>query len=129
MFSSNRKTAVQNSNVETLIGASTKLTGNIEATGSVKVDGEYIGNITTKGDIIIGQAGSVKGDLNGANVVVAGKLEGNVKAAALLHISASGRMTGDLETVNLIVEDGGVVNGRVVMTLDEIKRIIMPDEK
>lgn len=126
MFSNLKKNSVQNSGIETLIGESTHLTGSIISSGSIKIEGEFIGDIETKGDIIISQTGSVKGNISGANITVAGMQNGNVASSGLLHITAAGKIMGDIETINLMVEDGGVINGKCIMTLDEIKRIIVP---
>ncbi|MDF2880681.1 MAG: polymer-forming cytoskeletal protein [Clostridiaceae bacterium] len=126
MFSNFKNNAAQNSDIETEIGESTHLTGNIVSSGSVKIDGEFIGDIETKGDIIISQTGSVKGNISGANITIGGLLNGNVVSSGLLHITAAGKVMGDIETINLMVEDGGVINGKCIMTLDEIKRIIIP---
>lgn len=125
MFSNFKSNTAQNSNIETQIGESTHLIGNIVSSGSVKVEGEYTGDIETKGDIIISQTGSVKGNISGANIVISGMQNGNVVSNGLLHITASGKIMGDIETINLMVEDGGVINGKCIMTLDEIKRIIV----
>lgn len=126
MFSNFKKNSDQNSNIETLIGESTHLTGNIISSGSIKIEGEFIGDIETKGDIIISQTGSVKGNISCANITVGGMQNGNVVSSGLLHITAAGKIMGDIETINLMVEDGGVINGKCIMTLDEIKRIIVP---
>ncbi len=126
MFSNFKKNSDQNSNIETLIGESTHVTGNIISSGSIKIAGEFTGDIETKGDIIISQTGSVKGNIICDNITVGGMQRGNVKSNGLLHITAAGKVMGDIETINLIVEDGGIINGKCIMTLDEIKRIIVP---
>lgn len=115
------------SNVETVVGVSTSFTGNINSSGSIKVEGEYTGDIITKGDIILGSVANVKGNLNAVNVKIDGRVEGNIVCSGLLSVGATGKISGNVETTNLSVEDGGVINGMCSMTLDDIKRIIQPE--
>lgn len=126
MFNSQKKTTAINTQIETLIGASANVNGDIDANGTVKVDGQCIGNISSKSDVIVGEVGYVKGNITAVNASISGKVEGNVLCSGLLEISPSGRISGDIQTVNLSVSDGGVVNGNCTMTLDDIKRIIGP---
>ena len=127
MFDSFKKTMDKSSNVETIIGVSTSLVGEINSSSSVKIEGNSTGNVISKGDIIVGNVASIKGDLSGANIKIDGRVEGNVSCGGLLHVGATGKISGNIETVNLSVEDGGVINGNCSMTLDDIKRIIQPD--
>ena len=126
MFDSFKKTMDKNSNVETIIGLSTSLVGDVNSSASVKVDGNFTGNVISKGDIIIGNVANINGDLSGTNIKVDGRVQGNISCGGLLHVGATGKISGNIETVNLSVEDGGVINGNCSMTLDDIKRIIQP---
>ena len=127
MFDNFKKTMDKSSNVETIIGVSTSLVGEINSSASVKIEGNSTGNVISKGDIVIGNVAIIKGDLSGANIRIDGRVEGNVSCGGLLHVSATGKISGNIETVNLSVEDGGVINGNCCMTLDDIKRIIQQD--
>jgi len=129
MFDNFKKTVEKSSNVETIIGVSTSLVGDINSSASVRVDGEFTGNMVSKGDIIVGTVANIKGNLTGVNMNIEGKVEGNIFCSGLLHVGATGKTSGDIETTNLSVEDGGVINGTLSMTLDDIKRIIQPENK
>lgn len=127
MFDSLRKTMDKSSNVETIIGVSTSLVGDVNSSASVKIEGDLTGNVVSKGDIIVGNVASIKGDLTGVNLTIGGRVLGNVVCSGLLQVGATGKISGNIETTNLSVEDGGVINGNCSMTLDDIKRIIQPD--
>ncbi|OFI06069.1 polymer-forming cytoskeletal [Clostridium acetireducens DSM 10703] len=128
MFSSVKKTSNDGPKVETIIGTTTNITGNMEASGSIKVEGQFTGDINGKAEVIISETGYVKGNINAVNVKILGKIDGNINASGILEVAPTGKVTGDIETVNLAVEDGGIINGKCSMTLDDIKRIISPDE-
>lgn len=127
MFDSFKKTMDKDSSVETTIGVSTSLVGDINSSASVSVDGEFTGNMSSKGDIIVGTVANIKGNLTSVNMKIEGRVEGNILCSGLLHVGATGKISGDIETTNLSVEDGGVINGNISMTLDDIKRIIQPE--
>jgi cytoskeletal protein CcmA (bactofilin family) len=85
--------------------------------GLTRIDGEVIGNIKGNGGLIIGENGSVKGDLNVENVVVYGKVHGNIRARSL-EIRASGRVEGDIQVQELVVEKGAIFNGKCSMGVE-----------
>jgi cytoskeletal protein CcmA (bactofilin family) len=85
--------------------------------GLTRIDGEVIGNIKGSGGLIIGESGSVKGDLSVENVVVYGKVNGNIRARSL-EIRASGRVDGDVQVQELMVEKGAIYNGKCSMGVE-----------
>jgi cytoskeletal protein CcmA (bactofilin family) len=133
MFSSGKKSTakkpnVQSSRVDTLIGVSTNISGNINATGIIRVDGNYTGDITTESEVIIGEGGLVKGDIKAQNVSVSGSIEGNIKCSGVLEILPTGNLVGDIETNNLSISEGAVFNGKCSMISQEIKQIAESSE-
>jgi Integral membrane protein CcmA involved in cell shape determination len=74
-------------------------------------------DIKGNGDLIIGEKGYVKGDLNVENLVVYGRIHGNIKAVSL-EIKASGRVEGDIQVQELIVERGAIYNGKCSMEVE-----------
>jgi cytoskeletal protein CcmA (bactofilin family) len=112
MFNSNPKKLSEGSKIDTIIGPSSTLKGTITCTGTIRVDGNHIGDIFSQEDIIIGESGSVKGNLSASSISVSGLLEGNVCARGLLEILPTGKLLGDVEVKNISIGDGAVFNGR-----------------
>lgn len=119
MFKSSKKTRkdIKSSNgaVETLIGKGTKMSGFLQAEGTVRIEGEFEGDINTESDVVIGGEAKVQSVVKGENVTLAGRLEGSVEAAQLLEIRSSGTMLGDINVGNLVVEDGAHFSGNCQM--------------
>lgn len=114
MFSAPRK-PLENVKIDTIIGQNSKLEGKINASGTVRIDGTYIGDIHTDGDVIIGETGIICGNIFSNNVAVTGKVDGNVSCRGLLEILPNGRLLGDIEVKNISISDGAVFNGKCNM--------------
>jgi cytoskeletal protein CcmA (bactofilin family) len=115
MFGRKKETELSSQEVRTILGPGCLFEGNLTIPeGLTRIDGEVIGNIKGNGSLIIGERGSVKGDLSVENVVVYGKVHGNIRARSL-EIRASGRVDGDVQVQELMVEKGAMYNGKCSM--------------
>ena len=119
MLGRKKETELSSQEVRTILGPGCLFEGNLTIPeGLTRIDGEVIGNIKGNGGLIIGESGSVKGDLSVENVVVYGKVQGNIRARSL-EIRASGRVDGDVQVQELIVEKGAIYNGKCSMGVGE----------
>ncbi len=97
------------------IGTGTKITGNIETSESFRIDGEIEGNITSKGRVVIGPSGKIKGDVYCTNSEIHGILEGKITVTELLTLKASSKIFGEIFTAKLSIEPGAVFTGKCDM--------------
>ena len=61
-----------------LISAGTDITGDVKSGGDIRIDGTLTGNLNTKGKVVIGPTGKVKGEVICKNSEVAGLIEGKI---------------------------------------------------
>jgi cytoskeletal protein CcmA (bactofilin family) len=101
--------------ISTILGHDCKFTGDIDAKGSVRVDGEFDGKILSSDSVIVGKGGVVKGEIHAGHAVVSGTVEGNVFAKKKVELEAGARLIGDVESVSLVIEDGVFFEGRSKM--------------
>ena len=119
MLGRKKETELSSQEVRTILGPGCLFEGNLTIPeGLTRIDGEVIGNIKGNGSLIIGERGSVKGDLSVEDVVVYGKVNGNIRARSL-EIRASGRVDGDVQVQELMVEKGAIYNGKCSMGVGE----------
>ncbi|NLM37742.1 MAG: polymer-forming cytoskeletal protein [Firmicutes bacterium] len=97
--------------IDTLIGKDSAFTGNIESTGTIRIDGKFEGEIITKGDLVIGESGVVQGKIKAENITIAGKVHGEVEAAGKLELVPTGNLEGEAKMALLVVEEGAVFQG------------------
>ena len=103
-----------------LISIGTDITGDIKSNGDIRIDGSLTGNLNTKGKVVIGATGKVKGDIICKNSEVAGIIEGKIAVGQLLNLKASSKIHGDIVTSKLSIEPGAVFSGNCKMSDTEV---------
>ena len=104
---------------ETVLSNQIKLEGRLQSTSNIRFDGEMNGDLTTEGDLSVGEHGRVKGNVTGRNVVVGGSIQGNVSTTGRLEILASGKVFGDIVVGSLIIDEGGILRGKSAVHSEE----------
>ena len=102
-----------------LISTGTDITGDIKSNGDIRIDGSLTGNLNTKGKVVIGPTGKVKGEVICKNSEVAGIIEGKIIVGQLLNLKASSRIIGDIVTIKLSIEPGALFSGNCKMSETE----------
>ncbi|MGB3367021.1 MAG: polymer-forming cytoskeletal protein [Acidaminobacteraceae bacterium] len=112
---------------DVIMGSKTKINGNIDSEGSIRIDGTLNGNITASGDVIIGPNAEINGNINSSNIDISGIVNGNINALNTLKIYESGRLNGDFECSNFHISDGGFFSGNCVVKGNTAK--VIDDEE
>lgn len=102
---------IGNKKIDTLIGKDSSFSGTIESSGTIRVDGKFEGEITTKGDLVVGESGQVKGKIKAQNITVAGKIDGEVEATGKLELVPTANVQGEARMTLLVVEEGAIFQG------------------
>lgn len=101
---------------DTLIGQGTVVEGSILTEANLRIEGEFHGEISTKGEIIIGEFGVAKADMNCVTLTIAGQVHGDVTVNGRLIITPSGQLNGTAIVQSIIVQEGGSFNGECKMS-------------
>ena len=99
-----------------LISNGTEITGDIKSNGDIRIDGSLNGNLNTKGKVVIGTTGKVKGEVICKNSEVSGILEGKITVGQLLNLKASSKINGEIVTNKLSIEPGAAFSGNCKMS-------------
>lgn len=102
-----------------LISNGTEITGDVRSQGDIRIDGVMIGNLSTKGKVVIGNTGKVKGEVVCKNSEVSGEIEGKINVSQLLTLKVTSRIHGDIVTNKLSIEPGARFTGNCNMSDDE----------
>lgn len=94
----------------------THIEGNISSTTDFRLDGVLIGNFSSKGKLVIGAKGVVKGNITCANVDIEGEFEGVLKITELLSIKSAAKLKGEVVVGKLSVEPGALFQASCQMT-------------
>jgi len=113
-----KKGSTPQSSIDSLIGAGTRIEGNVIFSGGLRVDGEVRGNIRSEngqeGTLVISEKASVEGEVLVGHVVINGTVIGPVTAGESLELLSSARVTGDVEYHQIEMQQGAVIQGRLV---------------
>ena len=112
----------QENNTINLIGAGTTIKGNVDSTGDIRIDGTLNGNLNTKGKVVIGTTGLVKGEVFCKNSDVEGKVEGKINVLELLSLKSTSIILGDISARRLAIEPGSKFTGHCNMSSDTITK-------
>ena len=103
------------SDVNTLVGRGSHFEGKMTFEGVVRVDGNYVGEIVSDDQLIIGEGAEVRAELDVATVVIYGTVYGNIRATNCVELHAGGHLVGNIVSPSLVVERGASFDGNCRM--------------
>ena len=123
MLRGNRNKKFKVSNVETIIGQKTILHGDVLFSGGLHVEGAVKGNVIADDDpeavLILGERGSIEGEVKAPHVLLNGSVTGDVHATVSAELSPRARVTGSVYYKMIEMAMGAEVNGNLVHLEEE----------
>ena len=114
-FSKKDNVALDLQSISTLISEGCILDGNLKAPAFARIDGQITGDVMVDEGLILGEKGSILGNILTKEMVIYGTVTGNIQTNSL-EIKATGKVSGEIRTQTLSVENGAVYNGSLSMT-------------
>jgi cytoskeletal protein CcmA (bactofilin family) len=102
-------------NSHNTITIDTEISGDINSSGDIRLDGVLNGNIYTKGKLVIGESGRIKGEINCKSSDIFGYVEGKIFVSELLSLKTAAQIYGDIITNRLSIEPGCTFTGNCKM--------------
>lgn len=115
MFGSNKKSVNNMGQMETVIGRGTIFKGNISSKGTIRIDGQFEGEISTIGNMIVGDNAIITAQVTVLNATIAGTVYGNFDVSEKLELLPSARIYGDIKVGSLIISEGATFKGSCEM--------------
>jgi cytoskeletal protein CcmA (bactofilin family) len=104
--------------VDTLIGAGTRIIGDVQFSGGFHVDGHVKGNVDAPPDsgatLSVSDAGVVEGSVAVPNVILNGTVKGDILAHDRVELGATARVTGNVYYGLIEMEMGAEINGKLI---------------
>ena len=111
------------STIDSLIGISTNIEGNVHFKGGLRIDGQVKGNVIANIEepsmLVISENARVEGEVRVAHLVVNGEIVGPVHSSELLELQPRARITGDVYYKALEMHGGALVAGK--LTHDQVE--------
>jgi cytoskeletal protein CcmA (bactofilin family) len=108
-------TAQPTSGAISIIAPGTKVTGDVETDGTLRVEGTVEGHIKAAKAVVLGKDGVVIGDIATQDAVIGGRVTGTVVAESRLELQATCIIDGEIRARRVKLDEGGKVNGQVSM--------------
>lgn len=122
MFGSKAK-----STIDSLIGVSTSIEGNVLFKGGLRIDGHVKGNVIAEAGqssmLVISEHAKVEGEVRVAYLVVNGEIAGPVYSSEFLELQPKARITGDVYYKALEMHGGALVSGK--LTHDQVGETVL----
>lgn len=114
MFGGKRSASISEE-VETVIGKDTQFKGTINSKSSIRIDGQFEGELVTSGNAVIGQTGNVTAQLKASGCTIAGMVRGNIDVTDRLDLLSTAKLYGDIKVGVLIIGEGAIFKGACEM--------------
>ena len=115
MFNRRDKAAAR---IDTLIGSSASVQGDIEFAGGLRVDGRVTGNVRlavgASADLSVSEHGVIEGSVEAASVVVNGAVNGDIHATDRVVLGARARVRGNVSYGVIEMALGAEISGQLM---------------
>ena len=102
--------------ISTFHGADASVEGAIEFEGTIRMDGNFKGKISSPGGVvIIGERAVIDAEINVGVAVIMGKVTGFVNASDKIELFPPAKVSGDLRAPVVAMESGVFFHGSCIM--------------
>lgn len=107
-------------NSKNVLNSDVELKGTLKFSGELTFDGKLEGDISSAGELNLGDNAVVKGNIDIGSVVVRGKITGNIAAKEKIDIKAKAELFGDIRSPKLIIEEGVTFVGKTEVNPNKV---------
>ena len=100
---------------ETVIGPSAIIQGELTSQGSIKIEGQVIGKITSGQMIFITPSAKITAEVESESAVIGGEVQGHLNTSRRLVLLSTAKVAADITCVTLRIEDGALYTGKSIM--------------
>lgn len=98
--------------IRTIVGADTRIVGDISVSGMLRLDGDVDGNVVSNACIMIGEKARVNGNIQADSVVSRGIVKGDILAEESVNLYSSAVVIGNVLTKKISIQEGVFIQGR-----------------
>lgn len=124
MFGIKKGSGVVTGDMNTIIGKDTVFKGTVTGKGTIRVDGQFEGELQTTGDLMVGDTAVITANVKARNAVIGGTIHGNVEIAEKMELLSTAKIYGDIKVGVLIIGEGAVFKGAC-----EMKHLVEPQQQ
>ncbi len=119
MFGRRKQTSTR---IDTLLGKSATLNGDLEFSGGLHLDGRVNGNVRSNaedgGALSVSESGFIEGTVEVTNIVMNGTVNGDMHARERLVLGGKARVNGNVHYGVIEMAPGAVITGKLIPLTD-----------
>ncbi len=115
MFNKEPENQSMASGQTSIIAQGCKFDGKVVVNGTLRIEGEFKGDIGTPESLVIGKTGVVHANCNVKNAIIGGQLFGNIVAENKIELQSGSHVEGDIKTKRLVIDEGVFFEGNCSM--------------
>lgn len=120
--SGNSSRGREGANSRNQIGKFTKIVGEVDCVGNMRIDGILEGQLRSEAKVVVGETGSLIGEMVCEHADIQGRVEGNLTVRGTLYLYSTAVIQGNIVTNKLVVDADAVINGNISMDSEEARR-------
>ena len=113
-----RKRRNKPAKIQTLIGAKTRINGDVEFAGGLHLDGHINGNVKAEpsaGAVLsVSEQGCIEGSVVVASIVLNGIVKGDIEASERVELGPKARVLGNVHYTIIETAIGAQINGKLI---------------
>lgn len=120
MFGRRKQTSTR---IDTLLGKTATLNGDLEFTGGLHLDGRVNGNVRSTaedgGALSVSESGFIEGSVEVTSIVMNGTVNGDILARERLVLGGKARVNGNVHYGVIEMAPGAVITGKLIPLSNE----------
>jgi len=94
-----------------ILSSDVEIKGTLKFSNDLIIDGKIEGEVSSDGDLTVGENARIKGDINTRSVTVFGKVTGNILVSDRCELKQNAELVGDIKAGKLAIEEGATFMG------------------
>ena len=112
----------KNAKIDTLIGAETRINGDVDFTGGLHLDGHINGNVKSElasgAFLSVSEQGCIEGSVSASHIVLNGVVKGDIEASVRVELGPKARVLGNVQYSIIETAVGAQINGKLIHRTD-----------
>jgi len=97
---------------ETVLSSDVSFKGSIKFKNSLRIDGKFEGDISSKGTLFIGRTGEIKAEIKVGTAIIEGMVNGNIVAEEKVELKSTAHLFGDVKAARIAIAEGVTFVGK-----------------
>ena len=107
--------------INTIIGLGSSIKGDIKISGSIRIDGDLLGNLETDGNVQIGEDARIKGNITAKSIIIRGIVIGDITVKESVKLLSSSAVVGDILARSIQLDDNVLFHGHCIAVKEDAK--------